>query len=91
MRKDVIYAGFHEMFKTEYKKEKSRFPMPPHTHNAIEIYLNLSELPSVLLGTNVLPLQPNVLLLIPSYCIHQMTPMENSIYERYILSINSVY
>lgn len=89
MRKDVIYSGFHEMFKTEYKKEKSRFPMPPHTHNAIEIYLNLSELPSVLLGKNVLPLQPNVLLLIPSYCIHQMTPMENSIYERYILSINA--
>ena len=89
MRKNVIYAGFHEMFKTEYKREKARYPMPPHTHNAIEIYLNLSELPSVLLGTNVMPLKPNVLLLIPSYCIHQMTPLENSIYERYILSINA--
>jgi len=89
MRENVVYSGFHEMFEAAYKKEKARFPMPPHTHNAIEIFLNLSELPSVLMGGNVLSLQTNVLLLIPSYCIHQMTPVENSIYERYILTINT--
>ena len=89
MRRDVVYSGFHEMFDIAYKKEKARFPMPPHTHNAIEIFLNLSELPSVLMGTSVLSLQPDVLLLFPSYCIHQMTPAENSIYERYILTINT--
>lgn len=38
------------MFEIAYKKEEARFPMPPHTHNAIEVFLSLSELPNVLLG-----------------------------------------
>ncbi len=91
MLKDVIYAGFNGKFDVAYKKEKSLFPMPPHTHNAIEIFLNLTEIPNVLLGSNMLSLKKNVMLIIPSYCIHQMTQLEDSIYERYILTISTAW
>lgn len=91
MQKDVINSSFHEMYELTYKRESARFPMPPHTHNAIEIYLNLSYLPRVLLGNNMYSLEKNVLLIIPSYCIHKMEAVENSIYERYVFTINTAW
>ena len=89
MPNNIIYSGFHEAFEIVYRKEKCLFPMPPHTHNAIEIYLNLTDLPSILLGKNVFPMKKNVLFIIPSYCIHQMMTTKDKAYERYILTINT--
>lgn len=87
MKQAFVYAEFNEKFEVSYKKEKARFPMPPHTHNAIEIYLNLTEIPNVLLGNRMLSLQKNVLMIVPPYCVHQITPIEDDIYERYVLTI----
>lgn len=89
MNHNFIYSEFNKNFEISYKKEKAHFPMPPHTHNAIEIYLNLTEIPSVLLGSSMLSLQKNVLMIVPPNCVHQITPIEDGIYERYILTINS--
>lgn len=89
MDHNFVYSEFNKKFEISYKKEKAHFPMPPHTHNAIEIYLNLTEIPSVLLGSSMLSLQKNVLMIVPPYCVHQITPIEDDIYERYILTINS--
>lgn len=89
MGQNFVYAEFNKKFEISYKKEKAHFPMPPHTHNAIEIYLNLTEIPSALLGNSMLSLQKNVLMIVPPYCVHQITPIEDDIYERYILTINS--
>lgn len=91
MQREVINSGFHEMYELSYKKEEARFPMPPHTHNAIEMYLALSDLPSVLLGNNVFQLKKDTLLIIPSYCIHKMVSVENSVYERYVFMINTAW
>ncbi len=89
MDQNFVYSEFSKKFEIFYKKEKAHFPMPPHTHNAIEIYLNLTEIPNVLLGSSMLSLQKNVLMIVPPYCVHQITPIEDAIYERYVLTINS--
>lgn len=89
MRKDIKYSYFYDKFEIVHRSEPRTYQMPPHTHNAIEIYLNLTKLPNAMLGTMLLPLDPNVLLIIPSYCIHQFTQEETNSYERYILTINA--
>ncbi len=89
MTNDVKYSYFYDKFNIIHRNEPKRYQMPPHTHNAIEIYLNLTQLPNSMLGNMLTPLEPNVLLIIPSYCIHQFTQHEKVPYERYILTINT--
>lgn len=89
MEKDILYAGFNDMFEIVHKKEKGGFKMPPHMHNAIEIYFNMTDVPNVLLGTNLLPFSKDTLLIIPSYCVHKVMSAEELRYERYILTINT--
>lgn len=89
MQKDIKYSYFYDKFEIVHRSEPRTYQMPPHTHNAIEIYLNLTNLPNAMLGSMLLPLDPNVLLIIPSYCIHQFTQDDGKSYERYILTINT--
>lgn len=89
MADNIRYSYFNNKFDIVHRNEKATYPMPPHTHNAIEIYLNLSELPNALLGSTLMPVNADVLLIIPSYCIHQFTQEAHLAYERYILTINT--
>lgn len=85
----IKYSGTEKTFELVHRNEKSSRPMPPHTHNASEIYLALSPIENVLLGTNVISIPKNTLILFPSYCVHQLSAKTNTVYHRYILTINS--
>lgn len=71
-----------------YRKESTRFPVGPHTHNAAEIYLTLSDLPDVLLGSRISKVSSGSLVVVPPFCIHQMYHEADTIYERYILTVS---
>ncbi len=88
---NVLYEEFYETFEIVHKTENGIFTMPPHTHNAVEIYLNLTDVPNILLGSNVIPFPKNTLLLIPAYCIHKVIAPESLNYERYILTIHTAW
>ena len=40
-------------FEVVYRNESTKSPVLPHTHNALEIYFTLSDLPDVLLNNKV--------------------------------------
>lgn len=86
---NTLYEKFYETFEIVHKVESGAFPMPPHIHNAVEIYLVLTDVPHILLGTNVIPFPKNTLLLIPTYCVHRIIVPEELVYERYILTIHT--
>lgn len=71
-----------------YKNNNPYYPVGPHSHNAVELYLNLSDLPDVLLNDTVTAVPSGTLLIIPPFLVHQLYRVD-SVYERYILSINS--
>ena len=89
MDSNIRYSSFENKFEVIYRNEKPTRVMPPHTHNAIEIYLNMTPLPNMLLGSNVMPLKENTLLIIPSYCVHQFTQLMDKEYERYIVTVSA--
>ena len=71
-----------------YKNTNPYYPVGPHSHNAVELYLNLSDLPDVLLNDTVTAVPAGTLLIIPPFLVHQLYRVD-SVYERYILSINT--
>lgn len=79
-----VAAPYHVI----YKNNNPYYPVGPHSHNAVELYLNLSDLPDVLLNDTVNPVPASTLLIIPPFMVHQLYRVD-SVYERYILSINS--
>ena len=89
MNKTIRYSSFENKFEVIYRNETPTIQMPPHTHNAIELYISLTPLSNILLGDNVMPLKENSLLIIPSYCIHQFTQLPDREYERYIITIST--
>ena len=76
-------------FDVVYRNAKAPYPVGPHTHNAAELYLTLTDLPDVLLNDTVSAVPAGTLLIIPAYCLHQLYHETNVTYERYILSINA--
>lgn len=72
-----------------YRNSSSSYPVAPHSHNAVELYLTMSHLPDVLLNGTVSEVPAGTLILIPPFCVHQLFHEINTVYERYILSINS--
>ena len=89
MNKTIRYSSFENKFEVIYRNEIPTIQMPPHTHNAIELYISLTPLSNILLGDNVMPLKENSLLIIPSYCIHQFTQLPDREYKRYIITIST--
>lgn len=89
MNKTIRYSSFENKFEVIYRNEIPTIQMPPHTHNAIELYISLTPLSNILLGDNVMPLKENSLLIIPSYCIHQFTQLPDCEYKRYIITIST--
>lgn len=79
-----VAAPYHVI----YKNNNPYYPVGPHSHNAVELYLNLSDLPDALLNDTVIAVPSGTLLIIPPFMVHQLYRVD-SVYERYILSINS--
>lgn len=71
-----------------YKHSQTATPVGPHSHNAVELYFTLSDLPDVLLNTTVSAVPAGTLIIIPPFCVHQLYHGVDIMYERYILSIN---
>ena len=76
-------------FDVAYKHSKTATPVGPHSHNAVELYFTLTDLPDVLLNDTVSKVPAGTLIIIPPFCVHQLYHGVGILYERYILSINS--
>ena len=76
-------------FDIAYKHSKTATPVGPHSHNAVELYFTLSDLPDVLLNDTVSAVPAGTLIIIPPFCVHQLYHEAGIVHERYILSINS--
>jgi len=76
-------------FDIAYKHSRTASPVGPHSHNAVELYFTLSDLPDVLLNDTVSAVPAGTLIIIPPFCVHQLYHEAGIVHERYILSINS--
>ena len=76
-------------FDIVYRNESTDQPVGPHSHNAVEIYYTLTDLPDVLLNDTILEVKAGTLLVIPTFCTHQLYHEAGKVYERYIFSINT--
>ena len=72
-----------------YRNNSTSCPVKPHTHNALEIYFTLTDLPDVLLNDTVSSVSKGSLIIIPPHYVHQLFNQKLTIYERYIITINS--
>lgn len=87
----IPYYAVDDPFGIVYRNNSTPNPVGPHTHNALEIYFTLSDLPDVLLNNTVFSVPANSLIVIPPNCIHQLYTNKLTVYERYIISINSAW
>lgn len=85
----IPYFEVSDPFDLVYRKSSTLTPVGPHTHNALEIYLTLSDLPDVLINNTVSNVSKGSLIIIPPYSIHQLFNQKDITYERYIVSINN--
>ena len=76
-------------FDVAYRNEKAPYPVGPHSHNAAELYFTLTDLPDVLINDVVSAVPAGTLLILPSFCIHQLYHETGVQYERYILTIHT--
>lgn len=86
MNDGILHTNFQKTIEILHKVETISYTMPMHTHNAIEIYLTLSDIPNVMLGDKIYPLSAGSLMVIPPGCVHKMFNYGTD-YERYILTI----
>lgn len=85
----IPYFTIDVPYEIAYRNSGTSSPAKPHTHNALELYLTLSDLPDVLLDDTVSGVSKGSLIIIPPHHVHQLFNQKLTIYERYILSINS--
>lgn len=76
-------------YEMAYRNEISPNPAEPHSHNATELYYTLTDLPDVLLNDSISMIPAGTLIIIPTFCIHQLYHENRVVYERYILSIHT--
>ncbi len=87
--KNILTFPVAAPFDIVYKNSISDSPVGPHSHNAVELYFTLSDLPDVLLNDTVSAVPAGTLIIIPPFCVHQLYHEVGKFYERYILSINT--
>lgn len=85
----VPYYSADKPFEAVYRNSSTPLPVKPHTHNALEIFFTLTDLPDVLLNDTVSSVPRNSLILIPPHCIHQLFNRKLTVYERYIVTLSS--
>lgn len=88
-RTPVLSFPITSPFDAVYRKDSPVDPVGPHSHNGVELYFTLSDLPDVLLNDTVSKVPAGTLLIIPPFCVHQLYHEAGTVYERYILSINT--
>lgn len=88
-REEIPYFAVNEPFELFYRNSATSYPVGAHTHNSIEIYLTLTNLPDVLLNNTVSKVGKETLIIIPPFCVHQLYHKKEEVYERYILNINN--
>ena len=85
----IPYFTIDAPYELAYRNNGTSSPARPHTHNALEIYLTMSDLPDVLLDDTVSSVSKGSLIIIPPHHVHQLFNQKLTIYERYVLNINS--
>lgn len=85
----IPYYAVDIPFDIVYRKNRTAAPVKPHTHNALEIYFTLTDLPDVLLNDTLSGVSSGSLVVIPPHCVHQLFTHRLTVYERYIITINS--
>lgn len=85
----IPYFTIEFPYEIAYRHSGTSSPAKPHTHNALELYLTLSDLPDVLLDDTVSGVSKGSLIIIPPHHVHQLFNQKLTIYERYIISVNS--
>lgn len=85
----IPYFAVNIPYDIVYKNNKSFSPVKPHTHNALELYFTLTDLPDVLLNGTVSSVPNGSLIVIPPHYVHQLFNQNLAVYERYIITINS--
>lgn len=90
MNENVVYSYLEENYEIAYRPGIHTTPIPPHTHNAVEFYVTLADIPSVLLGSRVLPVPKNSLIIFPEYCVHYISFLKDVKYRRYVLTVNTL-
>ncbi len=88
IRNNILTFAVAAPFDVAYKHSQTATPVGPHSHNAVELYFTLSDLPDVLLNDTVSAVPAGTLIIIPPFCVHQLYHGAGIMYERYILSIN---
>lgn len=81
--------AFNKAFEIVYRSGNNSFPVNPHTHNALEIYFTLTDLPDVLLNDTVSGVSKGTLIVIPPHHIHQLFNQKQPVYERYIITVST--
>lgn len=87
----VPYFAVNDSFEIVYRNNSTSCPVLPHTHNALEIYFTLTDLPDVLLNDTVSNVAKGSLIIIPPYYVHQLYNQKLTVYERYIVTINTFW
>lgn len=85
----IPYFSVDSPYDVVYRNSSASFPVKPHTHNALEIYFTLTDLPDVLLNDTVSSVSKGSLVVIPPHYVHQLYNQNLTVYERYIITINS--
>lgn len=89
MSDNVKYSYFCKGYSAQYKDAPHTGPIPPHTHNAVEFCLFLSDMQGILLGTSIVPSKKNTLLIFPEYSVHSARSYPGESYKCYVLTVNS--
>lgn len=84
----IDFTHIDSPYEVVYKNFINEFPGGPHTHDALEIYYTLSSLPNVLVKDSIAPIEPDSIIIIPPYCVHQLYEDTDVCYERFIVTIN---
>lgn len=85
----IPYFSMDNSYDVVYRNSSTSFPVKPHTHNALEIYFTLTNLSDVLLNDTVSSVSKGSLIVIPPHYVHQLFNQNLTVYERYIITINS--
>lgn len=88
MSKNILTFPIASPYDVIYRNNRIDYPVGPHSHDAVELYFTLSNLPDVLLNDTVSSVLAGTLIIIPPFCVHQLYHEAGKVYERYILSIN---
>lgn len=86
--KNILTFPVVAPFDVVYRNSYTDSPVGPHSHDAVELYFTLSDLPDVLLNDTVSAVPAGTLIILPPFCVHQLYHEAGTVYERYILSIN---